>query len=253
MDYGLFVDIFVAAVVFISALVAFLRGFIREVLTILGIVGASVASFVSGPLLIPLMRGWLGVVEGEEEATEKFMGLIPYPFLADALAYGTIFILVMIILSVLSHFLAEFAKNLGLGALDRTLGVIFGLGRAVIVLGLIYLPFFYLAGDSNKKEWFGNSKTHVYLEASSGWISGFLPKGAEEAVEDGAKTAEQAFDARKKFEEMGVLDRDEEEATEQDSDKSDAAPTDKGYDNNFREQMNNLIEENIDMTPDYNE
>ncbi len=248
MDYGLFVDIFVAIVVFVSALIAFLRGFIREVLTILSIVGSSVASFIGGPLLVPVMRGWLGVVEGEEDP-EKLMGIVPYPFLADALAYGVIFILVMIILSVVSHFLAEFVKNIGLGALDRTLGVVFGLGRAVIVLGLIYLPFFYLAGDSNKKEWFANSRTHVYLEASSGWISGFLPKGTEEAVEDGAETADKAFDVHKKFEELGVLDRKDAET----GDEAVPAPKDDGYDHNFREQMDSLIEKNVDTTPEYNE
>ena len=60
------VDILVLAVLLISALIAFLRGFIREVLTITGVVGGLAAAYFGGPLLAPLMRGWLGVQEGVE-------------------------------------------------------------------------------------------------------------------------------------------------------------------------------------------
>lgn len=252
MAIGLFVDIFVGLVVLISVSVAFLRGFIREVLTILGIVGGIVASYIGGPFLIPSMRGWMGVTEGAEgEEAEKFMSILPYPMLADFLSYAAVFVVFVIILSVLSHFLAEAAKNLGLGALDRTLGVVFGLARSVIVLGLLYLPIFYLVGDEEKKSWFEGSHTHVYLEAASGWINGFFPENVEESLPDSEKAMDMISDTRKKLEAMDVLpsEDDVKEATDPENIEK---KTD-GYTPDFRDAMDKLIEENTDNSPAYNE
>ena len=137
------IDVIVLLVLIASVLIAFLRGFIREILTIIGIIGGMAAAYFTGPMLAPTMRGWLGVkeaVEGEEQA--KLFDLIPYIYVADALAYGAIFIVFVVILSFLSHFLAEFVSKIGLGALDRTLGVIFGIVRGVLLVGIIYLPVY---------------------------------------------------------------------------------------------------------------
>ena len=245
MDYGLFIDIFVGIVIVVSALIAFLRGFIREVLTIFGIAGGLLFSYVGGPFLIPSMRGWLGVVEGKEEEAGKLFGLVPYPMVVDALAYGAVFIVVVIILSIVSHFLAEFVKNIGLGALDRTFGVVFGIARGVLVLGLMYLPFYYgLLDKEMKKDLSKSSASIVYLEATSKWVTGFLPEDMEKTVEDGVEAVEEASQTRKKLEELGVLEG-------QKADNKDA-PKD-GYTPEFREQMNDLFENNADTTPEYNE
>lgn len=248
MDYGLYVDIFVAIVVLGSVLISFLRGLIREVLTIFGIGGGFVAAYTTGPLLAPLVRDWMGVVEEEGKEPEKFMGALPMPLLADGLAYLSIFVIVVIILSVASHFLAEFVKNVGLGALDRTLGIFFGFARAVVVLGLLYLPFYYLPGEDQKKEWFESSKTHLYLEASSRWINGFMPQDLGEKMEDGVEKVEKATDAQRKLEEMGILGS---EAAAEISKEAEKAMD--GYDEEFRGGMDDLIEENIDTSPSFNE
>ncbi len=250
---GLFIDIFVVLVLLASVGIAFVRGFIREVLTIFGIVGGIAAAYIGGPLLSPTTRGWLGVEEGAENP-EKLFGFLPYSMLADILAYGIILIVVVIILSVISHFIAEFVKNIGLGALDRTLGVVFGLARALLVLGLVYLPFYYAATDEQKEEWFSGSKSQVYLEATSGWISGFLPSDVAEKVEDGVEKVEEASEMRKKVEELGVLGVPEQEnGSEEKKTSSDGAAKD-GYSDEFRNKMDELIENQVDATQgSYNE
>ncbi len=243
----MFIDIFVIIFILGSVLIAFLRGFIREALTIFGIVGGMIAAYIGGPLLIPSVRSWMGITEGEEP--EKLFDMIPYPLLADILSYGIILIVFVIILSIISHFLAEFAKNLGLGALDRTLGVIFGFIRGVLVLGLLYLPFFYLAGDSQKEEWFKGSKTQIYLEATSTWIDGFIPKTVEENIKEGAQTLKDGSKTRSKLEEMDILKNKEDKM-----DNTDTSPNKKdGYSEEFRDKMDELIENNTDTSPDYNE
>ncbi|MGH1455983.1 MAG: CvpA family protein [Alphaproteobacteria bacterium] len=241
---GLFIDIFVVLVLLASVGIAFVRGFIREVLTIFGIVGGIAAAYVGGPLLSSTTRGWLGVEEGAENP-EKLFDLVPYSMLAEVLAYGIILIVVVLILSIISHFIAEFVKNIGLGALDRTLGVVFGIARALLVLGLIYLPFYYAATDEQKAEWFSESKSQVYLEATSKWMSGFLPEDVEDKMEAGVEKVEEASEMRKKVEELGVLGSPEDKSS--DKDQPDLKKND-GYSDSFRNQMDELIENQVDRS-----
>ncbi len=236
------VDIFVLIVVLASVIIAFLRGFIREVLTIFGIAGGIAASYALSPLLIPSMQGWIGA--SDDPDAEKLLGIISYPLLADILSYGAILIAFVIILSIISHFIAEFAKNLGLGALDRTLGVVFGLARAVFVLGLMYLPFFYLAGDEQKDEWFKDSKTQIYLEMSSSFIDGFIPKQAADNAVSAVETVKEVSETRKKLEDMDLLKRGSDDKAE---------PKKDGYSPAFRKDMDRLFEHNADKSPSYNE
>src|SRR5262245_37034294 len=136
-------DTIVAAVLLVSCIIAFLRGFIREALTILGVVGGAAAAVYAGPMLSPAVRGWLGVdaaaaaAEGAE-APPKLFGVLPVSMAADLLTYAGIFIVVVIILSVISHFLSGWAKAVGLGALDRSFGALFGIIRGMVILVLLY-------------------------------------------------------------------------------------------------------------------
>lgn len=250
MDFGLFLDIFVGIVVFASVLIAFFRGFIREVLTIFGIVGGMIAAYIGGPLLSPSMRGWLGVTEGAEEP-EKFMGVLEYTLLADILAYGVILIVVVLVLSIISHFLAEFVKNIGLGALDRTLGVVFGLVRAVFVLGLLYLlPYYVITDNTQKEELLGNSKTRVYLEATAAWMDGFIPKEATAKMQEGMGQVKEMSEMQKKLEEMNVLTPSQDSI---DQTKAAAEKAKDGYTEEFRNKMDELIEDQVDDGRDVNQ
>ncbi len=240
------VDIFVLIIVLTSVIIAFLRGFIREILTIFGIVGGVIASYTMSPLLIPFMRGWIGADEGDD--TEKLFNIISYTLLSDVISYGIVLIVFVIIFSIISHFIAEFAKNLGLGALDRTLGVIFGLFRAIFVLGLMYLPFFYLAGDEQKSEWFKDSKTHIYLELSSSWINNFIPKINNDSIEITRKNIKNTSQTRKKLEDMDILKR--KNNNEYKNNKSNQKD---GYSIDFRKEMDKLFEYNNDKPPKYND
>lgn len=233
-------DVIAAVILLISVIIAFLRGFIRESLTIFGIGGGILAAYVGGPLLLPSMNGWMGIT-GEEDAAKLF-DIIPYEYLSYVLAYGAIFIVFVIMLSIFSHFLAEFAKNLGLGALDRTLGVVFGVVRGVLVLGLLYWPFLHLLSAEQKDEWFGESKSKIYLEMTSTWIDGFVPKSVEDNLEEGIEKAKGLSEMGKKLEEMDVLKGTAEKMEELKD----------GYTPEFRDNMDQMFEHNADTSPDYN-
>lgn len=231
------VDIIVLAVLFISAVISFIRGLIRETLTILGMAGGFLAAYNFGDLLRGPISNWLGV-DPEAENVQKLMGFIPLEWAAGALSFGLVFIVVVVALSLLSHFLAEGVKDLGLGAIDRTLGVIFGLLRGVLVLGILYLPFYMLMDGEAKKAWFGDSRTHFYLEGVSGALAAYVPGGSAEGAEKMAQDIESALSARDKLEQIDLLK------------KKDGVDGGEGYSDDFRDQMNKLFE---DKTGGYNE
>ncbi len=234
------VDIVVLVVLLISALIAFLRGFIREVLTITGVVGGLAAAYFAGPLLAPYMRGWFGVEDGIEP--ERLFNILPYDIVADALSYGLIFIIVVVLLSILSHFLAETAKTIGLGAVDRTLGFIFGILRGIVLLGLLYLPVHLFIDDETKGGVFDGSKTHFYLEQTSEALAEFIPESTVEDIEDGVGSLEEASQTRKKLEEINLLRRDgEDEPVRATPDQNS-----EGYSAEFRDKMDQLFDEKTD-------
>lgn len=240
------VDILVLSVILISAIISFLRGFIREILTIFGIGGGIIAAYIGGPMFIPTVQGWLGVDPNAEEP-QKLMDMVPLTLIADVLAYGGLFIVFVIILSIISHFIAEGAKNIGLGALDRTLGVVFGLVRGVLLLGLFYLPVYYFVEDKQKEEWFAQSKSFVYLETTSEVIAGFIPKDTEEQIQQATENLENST-ARETLENMDLLENkkeSEDPATgQQDQPEQEKQPNPDGYPEEFRENIDKLIELN---------
>jgi membrane protein required for colicin V production len=188
---GMIIDIVVGLVVLSSALISFMRGFIREVLTIAGVVGGILAAVFLGPPMAPIVRDWFGAGEGENP--EKLFDIIPMEIVADAVTYGVIFIAVVIVLSVLSHVVSGAAKAVGLGPVDRTLGVVFGVARALVLLGLVYLPFHLLMNENRKTDFFSDSKTHFFIEKISAVMADYLPesddvkKDIKEEAADGFK------------------------------------------------------------------
>lgn len=235
------IDIIVIAALLVSAVIAYLRGFIREVLTIIGVIGGLIAAVYGAPLLKPLFRDWLGVGEGRDaaEKAEKLFDLIPYSTVADALAYGTIFILVVIVLSLLSHWLSGAAKEHGLGPVDRTLGAMFGLVRGLLLLALLYLPVHLLADKETKESWFRDSVTHFYIEWTADEIAAMLPDSEENLKVSSDQKDEFIRGAREKLQNMNFSGQEGEAGQDGDT----AAPAADGYRQQERRKLDTLFED----------
>lgn len=249
------VDIIVGSILLISSIIAFIRGFIREVLTIFGVVGGMIASYIAGGTFSDAVEKWItpetSNFELEQQEAPKLFDLIPYPIAADILGYGGVFIVVVGVLSVISHFLSEFLRKLGLGAVDRSLGVVFGIVRGIILLGLLYLPVYMLVDAETKTRWFSNSRSFVYLEKTSEVIAGFLPSSDEEGKEEGMKSKlaeegkmiEDLFKTRETLQKLDVLKSDDAAPAATTNTQSPATP---GYDEGFRQEMDQLIQDQAD-------
>lgn len=261
-------DLVVIAIILMSIIIGMLRGFIRETLTIIGVVGGAFAAYVVGPLLAPVFNNWLvGGDDVPEEDIPTLFGVIPYDMLADFLAYGSVFIIVVIVLSLMSHMLAGWVKALGLGVFDRALGVVFGVVRAVVVIGILYLLPFMLTTQEDRQEWFGDAYTFTPVERVTAQLQKFMPESVKEEV-DSAEEKESIADrlrqeVEEKFQEVtgdrnssdrGKADEDENaqevEEIQEPQELQEPAPlpsdTPSGYEDNERQRLDQLFEEGAD-------
>lgn len=243
MPVAVLVDIGVILVLLLSAGVSFFRGAIREILTIFGVMGGAVAALLFGGALKPITQGWFGVKEGED--TGKIFDLIPADLAADIAAYALIFVGVFVLLQLASHFLASSAHALGLGPIDRTLGVFFGLARGVIILGLIYLPFHLILPENSKKEWLADSKTMFYVENISEWMASYLPqdKGDTESIGENAREKLRDIDVLgdKRIAPLGSKEKNEAQSAPAEPANSGGAQ--EGYGETDRNRMESLIDQ----------
>lgn len=239
----MFFDLIILGVLLVSAVFAFLRGFIREVLTILGVVGGLAAALAFGKKLVPLMSGWIGV-DPQAKDPQLMLGVVPYTIVAEVLAYGSIFLVVVIVLSVVSNLLAGWARTIGLGAIDRTLGVIFGIARGILVLAVLYLLPYLLFEPESRKDWFKDSRLMVYIEQTSSWLAEFLPESVKDtnAGNVGDKASDLTKATRDKLKDLDLLKDTEEN-------KAAVNPDEAGYGHETRQNMQELIEDQTSPPP----
>jgi len=197
MDFALILDIVVVVIMLLSCIVAFLRGFVREVLTILGLGGAALTALVAGPKLAPGIENWLTDGGLPEDSEAQLWGFVPYDIAAMVFAYIGIFVITLIVLSIISHYIAKSVHAVGLGSVDRSLGVIFGVARGLVLIGLLYMPFHILMEEEDKEDWFGKSHTYSYVEQTSEAMAGLMPESWTRQSDDGDTEEDEDIDPLK--------------------------------------------------------
>ncbi|MDX8401579.1 MAG: CvpA family protein, partial [Mariprofundaceae bacterium] len=119
-----FLDYLLIAVVGLSMVLSLWRGFIREVISLVGLVAAFlVASRTSG-------------------SAGDFLGQwIPSATVADIAGFALVFVLVMMLAGIVGAIVRKLVDLADLTATDRTLGMLFGLTRGVLLIGLAFLIY----------------------------------------------------------------------------------------------------------------
>jgi membrane protein required for colicin V production len=117
-----YVDLAIIAVLAVSALLAFMRGFVREVLSIAAWVGAGFFAVWAYPYVVDRFRGW-----------------IPNKDIADPVAFASMFLVCVVFLSIISGMVGSLVRGSVLSGLDRTMGMVFGLLRGVVVICCAYI------------------------------------------------------------------------------------------------------------------
>ncbi len=173
-------DLIALCLILGSALIGFVRGAIREVMTILAFFLAALIAIFALRFTGPLSRR-----------------LIDPDWAATALAVVLSFVLAYIALRVSGSFLTKKIHNIEtLGALDRSAGVGFGLIRALVLLGVFYLVFNAATPPERVPRWISHAALYPLAKLSATGLRALAPEGSavadrlgpslEKAVREGA-------------------------------------------------------------------
>lgn len=159
-----YIDIAVAVITLLSALLAYSRGLTRELFAIGGWILAGLAAFYFAPKVEPLIRE-LPVV-GKFLATSCVISMI--------VAFSLVMAVALLILAVFTPIFSSIIMESALGPLDRVLGFLFGIARGVVLIAIAYLIYTNFSGDEAIPA-LDNAASRVIFEETSAMISQYLP------------------------------------------------------------------------------
>ena len=155
-------DLAVIAALVVAGLLGLWLGVVRVLLGLGSWIGAALLTLYGLPLLRPTAREW-----------------IESPFLADLAAGAVVFLVGLVILTVLTHLIAERVRGSALGAVDRSLGLVVGLTLGVLITSGGFLVLERLLMDpgraSERPDWIRDSRTAPLLGWSARFVISLLP------------------------------------------------------------------------------
>lgn len=178
-----FVDIVVLAVIALSTLLALGRGFVKEVLSIFGWIGAAIGAFVIF-VYVPPVRAF-------------FNEQIAEPLLADIACAVALFVVLLIVLGFFNHAISSRVHASSLGPLDKSLGLVFGLARGIVLVALAHMAMtdWLLPNKQQRPEAINQAHTEPYVEMAATFIKDLIPQGlkdrASAILDRGSEAVEQ--------------------------------------------------------------
>src|SRR6516165_4790476 len=158
-------DVILLLVMLVSGLLALIRGFMREILSIGAWGVAALVTLYSYPRVLPLAKQYF--------ASDS---------VAAAVSAGGIFLGTLLIVSIITARISDMVLDSRVGALDRTLGFLFGLARGLVIVVVAFLFFAWLVPDRSQPEWIRSAKSRVVLQGTGDWLMSMLPDDPESTI-----------------------------------------------------------------------
>ena len=158
-------DIILLMVMLISGLLAMIRGFMREILSIGAWGVAAIVTLYSYSRVLPMAKQYF--------ASDT---------VAAAVSVGGVFLATLLIVSIITARISDMILDSRVGALDRTLGFLFGLGRGLVIVVVAFLFFAWLVPDRSQPDWVRSAKSKLVLQNTGQWLMSMLPDDPESTI-----------------------------------------------------------------------
>ena len=159
-----------AAILLISLVLGCLRGFIREAISLLSWLIGLWLAWHFAYLLYP----WLG-------------GALAEPGVREWTGRAVVLFLTLLIGAATGSIVGHFAERAaGIAVMDRLLGALFGMVRAVVVIGLLVIGG--RAVNLDLEPWWQKTKSMPAAEAVANWLQRYAEPAATELLDRAAKT-----------------------------------------------------------------
>tara|TARA_R110002124_G_scaffold82506_6_gene216514 strand:- start:1315 stop:1929 length:615 start_codon:yes stop_codon:yes gene_type:complete len=159
-----------AIILLISAILAYSRGLVREVLSIAGWVAAAITAFIFAPRVEPLIRE-IPVLSGiiGDSCELSIIG-----------AFAIVFALTLIVVAIFTPLFAGAIQRSALSGFDQGLGFLFGVLRGVVLILVALVAYNFIGAELDIVE---NSKTKEILSGSEAQIQEAIKKDGEAGEE----------------------------------------------------------------------
>ncbi|MBW0157830.1 CvpA family protein [Sedimentimonas flavescens] len=125
------VDAIVAAVIILSAILAYSRGFVREGLAIAGWIASAVVAYIFADAARPLIA--------QLPVLNKF--LADSCELATIAGFAAVFALALIVFSIITPLFSSVVQRSALGGIDQGLGFLFGVLRGIVIVAVAFVVY----------------------------------------------------------------------------------------------------------------
>lgn len=157
-----YLDLAVITIVLVSGMLALLRGFTREVLAILSWVAAAFAAYYLHPMALPYVEPYIAKKE-----------------IALVASVAAVFVVALIVVSIFTVKLSDLILDSKIGALDRSLGFVFGAVRGALIAVVAFVFYSWLVPDANQPEWVRSARAKPFLQAGGDKLREWLPSDVE--------------------------------------------------------------------------
>jgi membrane protein required for colicin V production len=182
-----YLDLGVLGIILISALLSMMRGFTREVLAIGSWAAAAAAAYYFYPLVLPYATPY-----------------IHKEIVAQAVSAAAVFFVTLIVVSLFTVRLSDAILDSKIGALDRSLGFLFGAARGFLLGVVAFSIFNWLVAERQQPEWVKNAKTRPALVETANRVIALLPEDAASTIEGWIKSKNAGAAAEEPPDESGA-------------------------------------------------
>lgn len=151
-------DAIVITILVLSGIISLTRGFTTEALSLASWAGAAIITLQAHPLIAPVAYTYI---------SPKFM--------ADIVIYSLLGMVSFMILRFLAGKIGDSIKQSHIGALDRALGILFGLVRGMLLISIAYLFVTLFVSGRHLPDWFTKAKSRPLVEYGASMVNALNP------------------------------------------------------------------------------
>jgi membrane protein required for colicin V production len=157
MASGTVTDLIVIGIIIVSGIFALSRGLVKELLSILSWVGAAFFTLYAFNPARPFMRE-----------------LIPWSEIADIATGAALFLISLFAFWLIAHRLSRLVQISSAGALDRSLGFLFGIFRGLLIVVVLFMVVVWAVG-TNQPNWMRAARTLPIINACAHILLTLVP------------------------------------------------------------------------------
>ena len=152
-------DILILVITIISMIYGYIRGLVKETLSIISIFFSGYISTILYPDISLFIKEYIDMA-----------------LLADSISFVVLFIIIYSTINIFSNIIVVSLYKTQLKIFDKNFGIIFGFLRSLLIFSLLNILFSWVIWKKDRPYWFENSKSIILVNYTSKKILDSLPE-----------------------------------------------------------------------------